>query len=83
VAQQATARDLFDLALVLQTDPAGLAREAQWMVRHRDDFLQQIVGRRSALQKTFNAISRLPSPSVVVPDYDECVERARAFLQSI
>jgi hypothetical protein len=80
---QVTARDLFDLALVLQTDPAGLAREAQWMVRHRDDFLQQIVGRRSALQKTFNAISRLPSPSVVVQDYDECVERARAFLQSM
>jgi Nucleotidyl transferase AbiEii toxin, Type IV TA system len=78
---QATARDLFDLALVLQTDPAGLAREAQWMVRHRDAFLHQIVGRRSALQKTFNAISWLPNPRVVVPDYDECVERARAFLQ--
>ncbi len=80
---QATARDLFDLVLVLQTDPIGMAREAQWMVRHREAFLEQIVERRAALQKTFNAISRLPNPRVVVPGYDECVERARAFLLSI
>jgi hypothetical protein len=80
---QATARDLFDLALVLQTDSAGLAREAQWMVRHRDAFLEQIVGRRAALQTTFNAISRLPNPRFLVPGYDECAERARAFLLSI
>jgi hypothetical protein len=80
---QATARDLFDLALVLQTDPAGLLREAQWMVRHRDAFLQQIDKRRDVLQTTFNAITRLPHAKVVVPSYDECVERAREFLLSI
>jgi hypothetical protein len=80
---QATARDLFDLVLVLQTDPAGLAREAQWMVRHRDAFLEQIVGRRLALQKTFNAITRLSNPKVFVPSYDECAVMAKEFLMSI
>lgn len=80
---QATARDLFDLALVLQTDPAGLLREAQWMVRHREAFLEQVDKRRGVLQTTFNAISRLSNAKVVVPSYDECAAQAREFLLSI
>jgi predicted nucleotidyltransferase component of viral defense system len=80
---QATARDLFDLALVLQTDRAGLEREAQWMVRHTEAFLQQIEGRRVALKVTFDAITRLPNARVVVPDYDACVAMASEFLLSI
>ena len=31
---QATARDLMDLALVIQTSPEALRKEAQWLVRH-------------------------------------------------
>jgi Nucleotidyl transferase AbiEii toxin, Type IV TA system len=79
----ATARDLFDLALVIQTDPNGLAREAKWLIRHREAFLKQISSRRLALQTTFNAINRTESPSVLVPNYDDCVERANKFLFSI
>jgi predicted nucleotidyltransferase component of viral defense system len=80
---QATARDLFDLCLVLQTDAEGLRREAAWMVRHREAFLHALEVRRDVMQERFDAIERLPNPRVVVPGYDECVERARAFLLSI
>jgi hypothetical protein len=80
---RATGRDLFDLALVLQTDRAGLEREAQWMVRHREAFLQQLDGRRLAVKATFDAIERLPNAKVLVPGYDESVHMAREFLLSI
>jgi hypothetical protein len=53
------------------------------MVRHRDAFLEQISGRRVALLKTFNAITRLSNPKVVVPSYDECAVMAKEFLMSI
>lgn len=80
---RATGRDLFDLALVLQADRSGLEREAQWMVRHREAFLQQLDGRRVAVKATFDAIERLPSAKVLVPGYDDCVDMAKVFLQSI
>jgi hypothetical protein len=78
-----TARDLFDLTLVIQTDPTGLAREAKWLVRHREAFLKQLSTRRIALQTTFNAINRTEAPIILVPNFDECVERASEFLLSI
>jgi hypothetical protein len=77
---RATGRDLFDLALVLQTDRAGLEREAQWMVRHREAFLQQLDGRRFAVKATFDAIERLPNAKVLVPGYDDCAAMAKEFL---
>jgi Nucleotidyl transferase AbiEii toxin, Type IV TA system len=80
---RATGRDLFDLALVLQTDRAGLEREAQWMVRHREAFLQQLDGRRLAVKATFDAIERLPNAKVLVPAYDDCAAMAKEFLLSI
>lgn len=64
---QATARDLFDLTLVIKTDAVAVAREAKWLVRHRELFLQQIKKRRDVLQTTFEAIARLPSPRILVP----------------
>jgi Nucleotidyl transferase AbiEii toxin, Type IV TA system len=80
---RATGRDLFDLTLVLQTDRAGLEREAQWMVRHREAFLQQLDGRRLAVKATFDAIERLPNATVLVPGYDDCAAMAKEFLLSI
>ena len=80
---RATGRDLFDLALVLQTDRAGLEREAQWMVRHKGAFLQQLDKRRVAVKATFDAIERLPNAKVLVPGYDDCAAAAKEFLQSI
>jgi predicted nucleotidyltransferase component of viral defense system len=80
---QTTARDLFDLCLVLQTDPDGLRREARYMVRHREAFLQTLEVRRVVMQERFDGIERLPNPRVLVPGYDECVVMAREFLLSI
>lgn len=80
---QTTARDLFDLCLVLQTDPDGLRREARFMVRHRQAFLQTLEVRRSVMQDRFDAIERLPNAKVLVPMYDDCVQMAKEFLQSI
>jgi predicted nucleotidyltransferase component of viral defense system len=79
----ATARDLFDLVLIIQTAAPDLAREAKWLVRHREAFLNQISSRRNALQISFNAINRTDNPKVLVPSYDECVEQASKFLMSI
>jgi hypothetical protein len=80
---QTTARDLFDLALVLQTDPDGLRREARFMVRHREAFLQTLDVRRDVMRERFDAIERLPNAKVLVPGYDESVHMAREFLLSI
>jgi predicted nucleotidyltransferase component of viral defense system len=80
---QTTARDLFDLCLVLQTDPDGLRREARFMVRHRQAFLQTLEVRRSVMQDRFDAIERLPNAKVLVPRYNDCVQMAKEFLQSI
>jgi Nucleotidyl transferase AbiEii toxin, Type IV TA system len=80
---RATARDLLDLCLVIQTDPSGLRREAQWLVRHRDAFLQQINVRRVVLKVQFDAIDRLPNAPVVVGAYDDCVGQAQGFLLSL
>jgi hypothetical protein len=80
---RATARDLFDLCLVMQTDPDGLRREASWLVRHRAAFLQQIAQRAAILSMQFAAIARLPDARVLVPGYDECVVQASAFLRDL
>lgn len=80
---RATARDLFDLCLVIQTNQEGLRREASWLVRHREAFLQQIVERASVLSAQFAAIARLPEARVVVPEYEECVAMADAFLRGL
>ena len=77
---QVTARDLFDLALVIQIDRQGLAREAKWLVRHREAFLSQIARRRQTVKITFDAINRLPNPRVVIPNYDDCTDMATEFL---
>jgi hypothetical protein len=80
---RATARDLFDLCLVMQTDADGLRREASWLVRHRAAFLQQIVQRAAILSAQFAAIARLPDTRVIVPAYEECVAMADGFLRDL
>jgi Nucleotidyl transferase AbiEii toxin, Type IV TA system len=80
---QTTARDLFDLCLVLQTDPQGLRREARFMLRHREAFLQTLDVRQDVMRARFDAIDRLPDAKIVVPSYDDCVVMATEFLLSI
>ena len=76
---RANARDLFDLALVVRSDPAALRAEARWLVRHRAAFLAQLDERRAVLGKQFEAIDALRP----LPAYDDCAAQARAFLSAL
>ena len=71
---RATARDLFDLSLVIERE--ALATAAPFLVRHREAFLTQIGQRRAVLGAQFEAIDALNDR----PSYDEAVERAYRFL---
>ena len=76
---RATARDLFDLSLVIEREPKALATAAPYLVRHRDAFLAQIEQRREVLGAQFDAIDALGYS----PRYDEAVERAGRFLRQM
>lgn len=76
---QATARDLFDLSLVIEREPEALTTAASYLVRHRDAFLTQIQERRRVLAAQFEAIDSL----AYQPQYDEAVDRASRFLKQL
>lgn len=76
---RATARDLFDLSLVIEREPEALATAAPYLVRHRDAFLTQIQQRRAVLGAQFEAIDAL----AYRPTYDEAVDRASRFLKQL
>ena len=73
---RATARDLFDLSLVIEREPDSLLHAAPFLLRHRQAFLAQIRRPHPTLLVSFNAIDTLDYN----PDFDECVERAVEFL---
>jgi hypothetical protein len=76
---RATARDLFDLSLVIEREPDALQTAAPYLVRHRDAFLAQIRQRRAVLSAQFEAIDALGYR----PAYDEAVERVSQFLSRL
>lgn len=76
---RATARDLFDLSLVIEREPEALATAAPYLVRHRDAFLTQIQQRRVVLGAQLEAIDVLGYR----PQYDEAVDRASRFLKQL
>lgn len=76
---RATARDLFDLSLVIEREPQALAKAAPCLVRHRDTFLTQIQQRRAVLGAQFEAIDSLGYR----PTYDDAVDRASRFLNQL
>ncbi len=73
---QATARDLFDLALVIEREPQALISARPFLARHREAFLHQITHRQLVLRKQFEAIDRLDYQI----GYDEAVDIAKRFL---
>jgi hypothetical protein len=73
---RATARDLFDLSLVIEREPDALQTAAPYLVRHRDAFLAQIRQRRAVLGAQFEAIDALGYR----PAYDEAADRVSQFL---
>mgnify|MGYP000732899952 CR=1 FL=1 len=76
---RATARDLFDLSLVIEREPDALATAAPYLTRHREAFLSQLEQRRAVLSAQFEAIDALNYH----PRYDDATEQAKAFLLPI
>ena len=74
-----TARDLFDLALVIEREPDALAAAAHALVRHRSTFLDQIRNPHPTLKIAFNAIDTLD----YTPGFDHCVAIAGDYLEGL
>jgi hypothetical protein len=73
------ARDLFDLALVIDRERRALARAAPFLVRHRAALLAQLRHRERPLRAQFEAIDAMQYR----PEYDECVLRVERFLRAL
>jgi predicted nucleotidyltransferase component of viral defense system len=76
---RATARDLFDLALVIELEPVALLNAAKFLTRHRAEFIKQIDQRKAVLQAQFEAIDTLDYQ----PSYEQAVKSVTAFLVSL
>lgn len=72
----ATARDLFDLAAVSQSDPEAITTAMPFLTRHAEAFLAQLDSRQAVLGAEFAAIDALDFTLT----YDECVSLARDIL---
>jgi predicted nucleotidyltransferase component of viral defense system len=75
----ATARDLFDLTLVIEREPQALATAGHYLVKHRDAFLQQVDQRKLVLKAQFDAIDVLDYR----PSYEQATAAASAFLMQL
>lgn len=76
---RATARDLFDLALVIEREPVPLAKASVFLTRHREQFLQQVDQRKTVLKAQFEAIDTLDYQ----PSYEQAAESVAAYLLSL
>lgn len=76
---RATARDLFDLALVIEREPQALAAAGPYLIKHRNAFLQQVAQRKLVLKAQFDAIDVLEYR----PSYEQAADSALAFLKQL
>jgi len=76
---EAKARDLFDLNLVIERSPRELAQASEFVVAHREAFMKGLHERRDILKAQFESIDALEYK----PCFDDCVERASAFLDAL
>lgn len=74
-----SARDVFDLSLVIEREPAPLRQAHAFLTRHRQTFLAQLESRAAVLRAQFDAIDALEYR----PTFDEAVERVSRFPQSL
>ncbi len=76
---QVAARDLFDLALVIQKDRAKLTKASAFLMKHRAAFLAQLISREAILRESFDAIDTLDFN----PTFDECAGIVAKFLTGL
>jgi Nucleotidyl transferase AbiEii toxin, Type IV TA system len=74
-----TARDLFDLALIVEREPKALQTAAQFIVRYRDSFLEQLKSRHKILTMQFGEIDTWKYQ----PTFLDCVDIAKRFLRRL
>jgi hypothetical protein len=74
-----SARDLFDLSLVIEREPEALRGAARFLVRHRTAFIDQLAHRAEVLEAQFDAIDVLQYR----PTFKEAAARAVSFLESL
>ncbi|WP_059413634.1 nucleotidyl transferase AbiEii/AbiGii toxin family protein [Cupriavidus basilensis] len=73
---RATARDLFDLAMVIEREPQALSAAAPYLGRHARAFVEQVRAGAPIMREQFNSIRRLGFQL----SFDSCVELAGDFL---
>jgi predicted nucleotidyltransferase component of viral defense system len=76
---RATARDLFDLSLVIEQEPEALIKATKFLQKNAELFISQIASRKAVLERQFAEIDTL----AYKPSYDEAAQRATAFLKSL
>lgn len=76
---RATARDLFDLALVVEREPEALNTAAPFLVRNRDRFLEQIAHPGAGFRASFDTIAA----TGYRPSLAHCVEVASVYLAAL
>ena len=76
---RATARDLFDLSLVIEREPEALVKAAKFLRKNAEQFISQIASRAALLKTQFSEIDVLNYR----PGYDEAVQRVTTFLDSL
>ena len=73
---RATARDLFDLSLVIEKEEAALQNAKKFLIKNALTFIQQLNDRREVLSAQFNSIETLNYN----PSYDQALKLATEFL---
>lgn len=76
---RATARDLFDLAVVVERDPQTLSHAAPYLLRHAQAFLAQVSAGVPIMREQFANIQRTGFSR----SFDECVRLASDFLNDL
>jgi predicted nucleotidyltransferase component of viral defense system len=74
---RATARDLFDLSLVIEQEPEALIKAARFLLKNTAIFISQIASRKAVLERQFAQIDTL----TYQPSFDEAARRATTFLK--
>jgi predicted nucleotidyltransferase component of viral defense system len=75
----ATARDLFDLALVIDTEPDQLRTAAPFLTKHSGVFLDQLDKRHALIRAQFEAIDTL----TFKPSFEHAFAVASQFLRTL
>lgn len=76
---RATARDLFDFALVSEREPQQLLAATPFLLRHRTAFLSQIRQPHAGLRAAFDAIATLD----YTQNFEHCVTVVGEFLDGL